>query len=153
MFSLSYAHGIWDRPRLGETIGANLRRTIDRFPKHEALVVRYQNYRATYAQLWDATTQLARGLLAHGVERGHRVGVWSPNRFEWVIAQYATARIGAILVNINPAYKAVELEFALNQAGVSLLLLAARFRQTGYLPLLEQVRPRSPALRPCVVFD
>src|SRR5438445_10854964 len=112
MSSLSYAHGVSDRPLLGETIGANLHRTVERFPNLEALVVRHQNYRATYSQLWDATTQLARGLLAHGVARGDRVGVWSPNRFEWVIAQYATARIGAILVNINPAYKAAELEFA-----------------------------------------
>ena len=153
MSSLSYAHGTSALPLLGETIGANLRRTVERFSQREALVVRHQNYRANYAQLWYATSRLARALLALGVERGQRVGVWSPNRFEWVIAQYATARIGAILVNINPAYKAIELEFALNQAGVSVLLLAERFRQTVYPPLLEQVRPRCPALRHCFVFD
>src|SRR5258708_29359143 len=96
----SYVHGASSVPLLGETIGINLRRTVERFPHREALVVRHQNYRATYSQLWDATSRLARGLLAHGVERGDRVGVWSPNRFEWVVAQYATARMGAILVNI-----------------------------------------------------
>ncbi|MFL5341643.1 MAG: AMP-binding protein [Gemmataceae bacterium] len=149
----SYAHGVGPVPLLGETIGANLRRTVERFPDREALVVRHQNYRATYAQLWDCTTRLARGLLAQSVGRGDRVGVWSPNRFEWVIAQYATARIGSILVNINPAYKVTELEFALNQSGVGVLLLAARFRQTAYPPLLDQARQNCPGLRKSFVFD
>src|SRR5437899_10911885 len=104
MTALSYAHGTADVPLLGETIGETLRRTVDRFPDGDALVVRHQDYRATYQQLWDATTELARGLMANGVRAGDRVGVWSPNRFEWVVIQYATARIGAILVNVNPAY-------------------------------------------------
>src|SRR5260370_8022138 len=101
MSALSYAHGTGDIPLLGETIGANLRRTVERFPDREALVVRHQNFRATYRQLWDATTRLARGLLAHGVNAGDRVGIWSPNRWEWVIVHYATARLAPILVNIN----------------------------------------------------
>src|SRR5262249_7584499 len=101
----SYAHGPSLTPLLGETIGENLRRTVERTPDREALIVRSQGYRATYRELWDATTDAARGLLALGVEKGDRVGIWSPNRFEWVIVQFATARIGAILVNINPAYK------------------------------------------------
>ena len=112
--ALSYAHGTSATPLLGETIGENLRRTVERFGDREALVVRSQDYRATYRQLWDATTQVARGLLALGVEKGDRVGIWAPNRFEWVVVQYATARIGAILVNINPAYKTAELEYALD---------------------------------------
>lgn len=153
MTAISYTHGTADVPLLGETIGENLRRTVERFPHREALVVRHQNYRATYRQLWDATTRVARGLLAHGVNAGDRVGVWSPNRFEWVVIQYATARIGAILVNINPAYKANELEYVLNQAGVSVLLMARRFRQTDYVALLDQVRSRCPALRQTFVFD
>jgi fatty-acyl-CoA synthase len=153
MTSLSYANGMGDVPLLGETIGENLRRTVQRFPDCDALVVGHQNFRATYRQLWDATTRVARGLLVHGVQAGDRVGIWSPNRFEWVVVQYATARIGAILVNINPAYKSTELEFVLNQAGVSVLLLALRFRQTAYVPLLEEVRPRCPALRCAFVLD
>ena len=102
----SYAHGATDIPLLGETIGENLRRTAERVPAREALVVRSQHYRASYQQLWDATTALAKALVARGIQKGDRVGVWAPNRYEWVIIQYATARIGAILVNVNPAYKA-----------------------------------------------
>src|SRR5690348_16178752 len=109
----SYVHGVGTIPLLGETIGENLRRTVAGVPESEALVVRSQGYRATYQELWDQTTQAARGLLARGVAKGDRVGIWAPNRYEWVISQYATARIGAILVNINPAYKTAELEYVL----------------------------------------
>ena len=98
----SYIHGASDVALLGETIGENLRRTVERDGARQALVVRHQGYRATYRELWDQTTRAARGLLAHGVKTGDRVGIWSPNRYEWVVTQYATARIGAILVNINP---------------------------------------------------
>src|SRR5262249_15380679 len=138
---LSYAHGVGTTPLLGQTIGDNLRQTVERHGDREALVVCSQNYRATYRQLWDAVTTAARALLSHGVQPGDRVGVWSPNRFEWVIVQYATARIGAILVNINPAYLANELEYALQQSGVSVLLYARGFKQTQYPPLLAQARP------------
>src|SRR6516165_10349841 len=102
---LSYAHGASLMPLLGETIGANLRRTAERAPDSEALVVRHQGYRATYRELWDQVGRAARGLLSRGVRKGDRVGIWAPNRYEWVVIQYATARIGATLVNINPAYK------------------------------------------------
>ena len=112
-----------------------------------------QAYRATYRQLWDTTTTLAKALLARGVARGDRVGIWSPNRFEWVVIQYATARVGAILVNINPAYKVQELGHALTQSGLTLLLLARRFRQTDYLEILDRVRPECPTLREAVVLD
>src|ERR1700733_12406788 len=132
----SYAHGASATTLLGETIGQNLRRAAERFGAREALVVRAQGYRATYAELWDATTAVARGLLALGVQRGDRVGIWSPNRFEWVIVQYATARVGAVLVNLNPAYKTAELEYALNQSGTSVLLLARGFRQSDYVGML-----------------
>ena len=97
MPALSYAHGTSSVPLLGESIGANLWRTVERFGAREALVVRHQNYRATYRQLWEQVGLAARGLLARGVRTRDRVGVWSPNRFEWVVLQYATARIGAIL--------------------------------------------------------
>ena len=106
----SYVHGASPVPLLGTTIGENLRRTVERFSDREALVVRQQGYRATYGELWEQVGQAARGLMARGVERGDRVGIWSPNRYEWVVVQYATARIGAVLVNINPAYRTAELE-------------------------------------------
>ena len=149
----SYADGVSRLPLLGQTIGENLRATAERFPDREALVVRSQGYRATYRQLWDATTACARGLLALGVRPGDRVGVWSANRFEWVVVQYATARLGAVLVNINPAYRAGELEYVLGQAGVSVLLYAASFKQTSYGPMLETARPRCPELRHAVLLD
>src|SRR5262245_42604633 len=99
--ALSYAHGTSPIPLLGETVGEALHRTVKRFPEREALVVRSQGYRATYRELWDSITQAARGLLAMDIKKGDRVGLWAPNRFEWLILQFATARIGAILVNIN----------------------------------------------------
>jgi fatty-acyl-CoA synthase len=153
MTAASYVHGASDTPLLGETIGENLRRTVERFGGSDALVVRSQGYRATYRQLWDATTQVALGLLAHGVDKGDRVGIWSPNRYEWVVAQYATARIGAILVNVNPAYKTAELQYALEQSGTSVLLLARGFRQSDYVAMLAEVRDRCPALRLSLVLD
>ena len=133
---LSYASGPSSVPLLGETIGENLRRTVERHGDSEALVVPHQNYRATYRELWEQVSLVARGLIARGVGRGDRVGIWSPNRFEWVVVQYATARIGAILVNINPAYRTTELEYALVQSGVSFLILARGFRQTDYVAML-----------------
>jgi fatty-acyl-CoA synthase len=139
--NLSYAHGACDVPLLGETIGENLRRTVERFPDRDALVVRHQNYRATYRQLWEQVEWAARGLFELA-QPGERIGIWAPNRYEWVIAQYATARLGAILVNINPAYKAHELEYVLKQAGIRGLILACGFRQTDYTALVAQVRQR-----------
>jgi len=153
MPALSYAHGTSTVPLLGETIGANLRRTAERFGDREALVVRHQRYRATYRELWEQVDLVARGLLARGVKTGDRVGIWAPNRFEWVVLQYATARVGAILVNINPAYRAVELEYALNKCGVSFLCLAERFRQADYRAILAEVRGRCPALRDTLIID
>jgi fatty-acyl-CoA synthase len=153
MASASYAHGPSRVPLLGETIGDNLRRTAARFPDREALVVRSQGFRATYRALWDAVTEVARGLLAMDIQRGDRVGVWSPNRFEWVVLQYATARIGAILVNINPAYKPTELAYVLNQAGVGVLAMSRGFRHNDYVAMLAEVRDRCPAVRATVVFE
>jgi fatty-acyl-CoA synthase len=153
MNKFSYAHGTHALPLLGETIGDNLRRTVERFGDREALVVPFQGYRANYRQFWDEVGWCARGLMARGVAKGDRVGIWAPNRYEWVIVQYATARIGAILVNINPAYKTTELEYALNLSGVSYLLLARAFRTANYVEMLGQVRNRCPALREALVID
>src|SRR5215210_2936393 len=120
----SYAHGPRATPLLRETIGANLRRTVERFGERDALVVRHQRYRATYSELWQQVDRAARAFLAAGVRKGDRVGIWAPNRHEWVVTQFATARVGAILVTINPAYKAAELEYAVTAAGVSVLVMA-----------------------------
>ena len=151
--TLSYLHGASETPLLGETIGANLRRTVARCPDRDALVVRSQGFRASYQDLWNLTTQLARALLARGIAKGDRVGIWAPNRYEWVVTQYATARIGAILVNVNPAYRARELQHAVNQSGLRLLLHARRFRSTDYSAILESVRPHCTTLEQVVVLD
>ncbi|TMB89234.1 MAG: AMP-binding protein [Chloroflexi bacterium] len=153
MRTLSYVHGASDVPLLGETIFQNLRRTAEHFGDREALVVAHQNHRSTYAELIEQCEVIARGLMARGVHRGDRVGIWSPNRYEWVIVQYATAAIGAILVNINPAYRTSELEYALNQSGISLLILAAGFRQADYVAMLGEVKGRCPELREALVLE
>src|SRR5205823_11206578 len=124
-------------------------RTGDR----EALVVAHQAYRATYRELGQQCEEVARGLIGRGVKKGDRVGIWSPNRDEWVIVQYATAAMGAILVNINPAYRTSELEFALNQSGISFLIMAAGFRQADYRAMLAEVKGRCPTLREAVVLE
>jgi fatty-acyl-CoA synthase len=149
----AYAHGTTSTPLLGETIGENFRRTVSRFGDREALVVRSQSFRATYAQLWDLTTRAARALMALGLAKGDRVGIWSPNRYEWVVIQLATARIGAVLTTINPAYKTAELEYVLNQSGARVLLMAKAFRQNDYVAMLAEVEPRCASLRRAVVID
>jgi fatty-acyl-CoA synthase len=148
----SYVHGASEIPLLGETIGRNLDRTAARVPDRDALVSVHQGVRLTYAQFLAAVEEVARGLLALGVEPGERVGIWSPNNAEWATLQYATAKIGAILVNVNPAYRTSELAYALGQSGVSTLVLAARFRQADYLDMLDQVAGELPALDRRVVL-
>jgi fatty-acyl-CoA synthase len=153
MATLSYAHGASVILLRGETIGETLRRTVDRYGDREALVVRHQGYRATYREIWTRSGQAARGLLAHGVQKGDRIGLWAPNRYEWVIVAHAAARVGAILVNVNPAYKTAELEYALNHSGVSLLILSRGFRQSDYVSMLAEVRPRCARLREALVLE
>src|SRR5689334_2620731 len=114
----SYASGISDVPLLGETIGANLRRTVAQYGDRDALVEVQSGRRWTYSELGAEVDRVAKGLLARGIAKGDRVGIWAPNCAEWTIAQYATATMGAILVNINPAYRTHELAYALNQSGV-----------------------------------
>ncbi len=150
---LSYASGVSSLPLLGETIGENLRRTVEDYGDAEALVVPHQAFRATYRQLWAQVSLAARGLLSRGVAKGDRVGIWAPNRYEWVVVQFATARIGAILVNINPAYRTSELEYALRQSGVSFLLLARAFRQADYVGMLAEVKSSCPDLREELVLE
>jgi fatty-acyl-CoA synthase len=151
--SLSYAHGGSDVPLLGETIGANLERTVDRYPDNEALVSRHQGRRFTYAQFNDAVDVVARGLLDVGLEVGDRVGMWSPNSYEWLLLQYATAKAGIILVNINPAYRTSELEYAMNQSGCRMLIAAPSFKTSDYVAMIDQVRPDLATLERTVFVD
>ncbi|HEX5901355.1 MAG TPA: AMP-binding protein [Solirubrobacteraceae bacterium] len=151
--ALSISRGPQDVPLLQQTIGEGLRRAVERFGDREAVVVRDQGYRATYDELWREVDLAARGLLARGVRTGDRVGLWAPNRYEWIVTQYATARIGAILVTINPAYKPAELEYALTRTGVSVLVLARGFREADYVAMVAEVRSRCPLLRETVVFE
>ncbi|AZS74884.1 AMP-binding protein [Streptomyces lydicus] len=150
---LSYACGASGRPLLGHTIGTDLARTIARFGDREALVEVESGRRWTYTELGRAVDEVALGLLAKGVSKGDRVGIWAPNCAEWVLVQYATARIGAILVNVNPAYGVDELAYVLRQAGVSLLVSATHHRTSDYRRMIEQVRAESPALRDVVYID
>jgi len=149
----SYVSGPSAKPMLGETIGENLRRTAERFPDRDALVVPYQGYRASYREFFEQTGRVARALLVRGVKKGDRVGIWAPNRYEWVVVQYATARIGAILVTINPAYRTHELEYALKQSGVSTLILARGFRGVDYVAMVREVASRCPELRQSIVIE
>lgn len=137
----SYVSGISDTPLLGMTIGDAFDQTVMRFPGREALVSRHQGLRYTWTQLRDEVERAARGLLAIGITKGDRVGIWSPNRAEWTITQFATAKIGAILVNINPAYRLHELEYALNQSGCVALVLAPNFRATDYTAMMQTLCP------------
>ncbi|MFD8916988.1 AMP-binding protein [Streptomyces sp. NPDC059569] len=143
----SYTHGTGTTPLLGDTIGANLDRAIAAFPDREALVDVPSQRRWTYAEFGAAVGELARALLGRGVAKGDRVGIWAVNCPEWLLVQYATARIGAIMVNINPAYRAHEVEFVLRQSGVSVLVASLAHRTSDYRALVEEVRARCPELR------
>ncbi|MFF3728263.1 AMP-binding protein [Streptomyces erythrochromogenes] len=142
----SYASGVCEVPLLGDTIGENLDRTVRRFPDRDALVDVAAGRRWTYAELAADVDALALGLLDLGIVKGDRVGIWAPNRAEWTLVQYATARIGAVLVTVNPAYRSHELEYVLRQSGIRLLAAADRFKTSDYAAMIEEVRPRCPAL-------
>ena len=148
----SYASGTSTVPLLGETIGENFRRTVSRHGGREVLVDRAAGRRFRYAELAAEVEALALGLIDAGVGKGDRVGIWSPNRWEWVVVQYATADIGAILVNINPAYRTHELQYVLNQAGISMLVSAPDFKTSDYRAMIEVVRPECRDLRSVVVL-
>jgi len=113
----------------------------------------HQQYRASYAEFWQQTEKVAKAFLAIGVQKGDRIGIWSPNRYEWVLVQYATARIGAILVNINPAYRIHELSYVLQQSGTSLLMSAASFKDSNYRAMIEEASLTCPDLREVIYFD
>ena len=136
---LSYSHGASSEPLLGETIGASLRRVAATYPGQEAIVDLPTGRRWTYAQFDNETDALARGLIAAGIEAGDRVGIWSPNCAEWVLLQYATAKAGIILVNLNPAYRSHELSYAVGQSGVRVLVSAESFKTSDYRAMIHDV--------------
>ncbi|MFI5499021.1 AMP-binding protein [Nocardia asteroides] len=139
--ALSYACGLADTPLLGDTIGANLDRTVAAHPDRDALIDRPTGRRWTYREVGAAVDAVATGLAELGIEPGDRVGIWAPNCAEWYLVQYATAKIGAILVNINPAYRTSELAYVLGQAGVRVLIAAPEFKTSDYVAMIEEVRP------------
>ncbi|MEU6596465.1 AMP-binding protein [Streptomyces flaveolus] len=148
--SLSYTHGTSPTVLLGDTIGANLDRAVATWPDREALVDVPSGRRWTYAEFGAAVEELAQALVAGGVTKGDRVGIWAVNCPEWVLVQYATARIGAIMVNINPAYRTHEVEYVLRQSGVSLLVASLSHKTSDYRAMAEQVRGNCPELREIV---
>ncbi len=148
--ALSYACATSTVPLLGDTIPANLARTVARHGDREALVDVAAGRRWTYRQLAAEVDAVARGLVARGISTGDRVGIWAPNQAEWVFVQYATARIGAILVNINPAYRTHELAYVLDQAGVRMLVSAVSFKTSDYRGMVEEVRVDRAALQDLV---
>jgi fatty-acyl-CoA synthase len=152
MSDLSYANGTSDAALIGRTIGADLEATVRRHGDAEALVDVPTARRWTYRELDAEVDRVARGLLDLGIDRGDRVGIWSPNGAEWVFVQYATAKIGAILVNVNPAYRTSELQYVLNQSGVRLLVAAPSFKTSDYEAMIEEVRPECPSLERTILF-
>ncbi|MGO9752610.1 MAG: AMP-binding protein [Solirubrobacteraceae bacterium] len=150
---LSYAHGTSTEPLLAETVGNNLERTAARVPDADALVSCHQGVAFSYSQFNAAVDALASGLLAAGLEQGDRVGVWSPNRYEWALVQYATAKLGVILVNINPAYRLSELKYALTHAGCRWIFTTSQFRGTDFEAMVAEVRDELPALERSISFD
>ena len=138
---LSYTSGTSTTPLLGITIGDKFDAIAQQFPDREALIVHHQDIRWTYRELQQVVDQCAKALLACGLEKGDRVGVWSPNRYEWAVVQFATAKVGIILVNINPAYRLHELEYALNQSGCKMLITADRFKTSEYEEMILELAP------------
>lgn len=156
MVTLSYFHRGGDQPLKWATIPGHLRAVARRFPGHDAIVSRHQNRRLSYRALMQHTDALAKGLLAAGFEKGERIGVWATDNIEWLLVQLATARLGIILVNINPAYRPRELEYALKKSQVQGLFVMPKFKSSDYLAMLKELElpgPRCPDLRRIFVFD
>ncbi len=161
----SYVNGASDQPLIGQTIGQFFDAVCAKWPARPALIVRHQKVRLSYAELQQQVDKLAAGLLTLGLVPGDRIGIWSPNTIEWVLTQFASAKAGLILVNINPAYRIAELEYALNKVGCKALILAERFKTSDYIGMLRELAPelghatpgklesaRLPALRSVVLL-
>ncbi|MFI6869054.1 AMP-binding protein [Nocardia sp. NPDC050406] len=150
---MSYSFGVWNAPLLGDTIGDNLDRTAAAHPDREALIDRTSGQRWTYREFVAEVDALALGLLGAGLGKGDRVGIWAPNCAQWTLTQYATAKIGAILVNINPAYRSHELRYVLRQAGIRALIAAPAFKTSDYAAMIAEVREDCPDLEQVVLLD
>lgn len=150
---LSYVYGASEVSLLGQTIGANLKNTVEKYPNQEALVCVHQDYRATYQEFYNQTTAIAKALIFLGAKAGDRIGIWSSNRYEWVLLQYATARIGTILVNINPAYRTHELTYVLNQSEVRFIFSSLNFKSSNYKEMVEYAKEVCPTLEHEIFFD
>src|SRR5580692_9183688 len=137
----SYAHGASDVSLIGETIGASFNRTVATWGDQPGLIVRQQGIRWSYRELGEKVEAFAVGLVALGLRPGERIGIWSPNNAEWVVTQFATAKAGLILVNINPAYRLAELEYALNKVGCRALITATAFKTSDYVGMLNTLAP------------
>lgn len=149
----SYASGASSIPLLGQTIGQRLQETVAQYPQQEALVSIHQNYRATYSELYSQTETVAKAILALDIKAGDRIGIWSPNRYEWTLLQLATARIGIILVNLNPAYGYTELLYVLEQAGIKAVFAPTSFRSSAYKDMLQQAQVQMPSLEHIILFE
>jgi len=149
----AYVHGASSIPLLGETIDENLRKTVEKYPDQEALICAHQNYRATYKEFYNQVVQVAKGLIALGVKRADRVGIWSPNCYQWTLLQYATAKIGAIMVNINPAYRTSELIYVINQSGLSVMFAALQFKSSNYKKMMDDAREFTDTIRKAIFWD
>ncbi|WP_278589266.1 AMP-binding protein [Capnocytophaga ochracea] len=145
--NLAYIYGASNISLIGETIDQNLRKTVEKYPNKEALISVHQDYRVTYAEFYAQVTTVAKGLIALGVKQGDRVGIWSPNCYEWTLLQYATAKIGAIMVNINPAYRTSELIYVINQSGISYIFAAPQFKSSNYKKMIDDAREFTETLR------
>ena len=149
----AYTHGASSVALLGETIDENLKKTAAKYADQEALICSHQNYRATYKEFYDQVVEVAKGLIALGVKRGERVGVWSPNCYQWTLLQYATAKIGVILVNINPAYRTSELIYVINQSGLSVMFSALQFKSSNYKKMMDDAREFTDTIRKAIFWD
>ena len=149
----AYTHGASSVALLGETIDENLKKTVAKYADQEALICSHQNYRATYKEFYDQVVEVAKGLIALSVKRGERVGVWSPNCYQWTLLQYATAKIGVILVNINPAYRTSELIYVINQSGLSVMFSALQFKSSNYKKMMDDAREFTDTIRKAIFWD
>jgi fatty-acyl-CoA synthase len=149
----SYAHRAWATSLLNDTIGGCLDKAAARWPDREAVVVRDQNVRMTFAELRQEADRLAAGLIALGLQPGDRVGLWSPNNISWILSQYATAKAGLILVNLNPGYRVAELEYALNKVECRALITAYQFKTSNYIGMLRELAPELDHCAPGALGD
>lgn len=155
MKSIPYAYtsGASTTPLLGQTLGQNLLETVIKYPEKEAIVSVEQNIRWTYKEFWDLTTKVCKSLVANGLQKGDRVGIWAHNRSEWVLIQFATARVGLILVTINPSYRSSEVDYALQQSGVKYLFSNTVFKSSNYKEIIAEVYNNCIDLERVVYFD